>query len=1702
MAKDYFYYFNKVMNQQKKTNEEKRVTQHYKFVNQSDYSSKKKQYDTARKKMNLAPNDNVTGDEFKRMMGNPKTGDTGEFARWNAYNEKRKAEINNQRKARMGPPTPKKLDVNNQWADRRKSDAKMKSNARSLGTKVDDWLVNKGKEIVKKGKQMYKTAEKKDIKPVIWGAKAVKGAMWLGDKADQYVAGPGKNLLNSKKPKGTTGKDTLQAHSLSQYAHDVADQFKSIPRLFQRKNYEGLSDTVKKSVTDAWSGKKRSSMKEFMDKNNIKTGSKVVNKALELAMETSVDPTNALELHAGLKLGKKAVSKTKVGKAIDNLRNEESKANAVGNATKVAETVAKASTKALPKSVQSQVNEVIDSVKQTTKANAEKVKQATPTARQDAVEEILKAMGKDRGKVPEKNAIDSAKFDEFDNYLNQAKSDLHNREMVQGYKESVADKPKSIDEMVNEIKANRDPKSVEHYQERYKALKDYVDEKYKGQNVNDDIINEAWSHIANRDEDFNVNELVDRAFPKGSANAKANVTEEMAQQYRKNQAEFGQDDAPLNRAKQMPRSAEGTARNELYKIQRRMAENQIQDRLGRQWASRLGVKQPVAERVPTETVAPTKREYTPQEIQMAQRLGMQLPNQQEQVKETVTKLTGKGKRGGKSREGGAIKQTADGRIDLNQYINPKANLDHKAVRDRIMKDYGLTDQEASKVYFEMMDESRAPKKKADNPVMKIESGAPTLERTDEGRATPTQASPTLAQANDQVNDIVRENAGPVPLPDNYNAMDKIESELVDPKEEKPSLKEKTMQTFKELHRLLIDKTGALKDIDKTTGEDVKIGARGVLPNKHLETGTAGRIKQQFKKGFYDFSGKKTGDSFTSVFNGVKDVKKLMGYMSAKRIQDYDNRLGNLITDEKGNPVLDAMGNPQYEKAPLTAINSDGHSQTDISNLAIEQYEKHHPQVVEESKKVEQLMDNQIGILRDGGFFNDEMLAEMKADNPNYLPFQRDRSDVEQSFLQQGRVSGSSGEPIKARTGSTRKIISPEQTLMKRQIAYNVMADRNRTNQAMLDAAISNPNNGYVKLVGEDENYLYRGKQKIDGEEVEQDMLSHVDDLAQGSDKELADGVDGMFTSKKGGPNIIYAYKDGNRYHLKITNEAIAVAHAANNQTIDMITKALSLPTDMLRWGVTMSPDFAVRNWGRDQFTTMLTSPVGYRPVVDSLVGASHIIRNKLYEKGLPLGKESALLHAWESNGGSMDVLKQMSDLDLPKEYEELMKKPGVRQVFKDIMEQPSLLLKAKESAKVGGKLVKAGFTPLAKASEFSELSTRIGHMNRAMKYSDKLAKKNMKLVEQGKMSLEDAQDQILNERDATYIAKSVMDFSRSGEFSQKFNRTASFFNPWIQGLDTLGQAMKKRPVKTAASVALGLTLPSLILHMNNSGEDWYEEIPRQDRDMNWYIKPKGVEHPIKIAKPFEPGVLFASLPERMYDRMINGDKGAYDGYLHSMIESLTPSIQSQLLKPWIEAIYNYNSFTGRPIESMGDEYKDVPDRKNVFSSQVAIQTSKALSNIYDKQPLSPKKIDHLIRGYGGTLTDFLNKQVVDRSLRAVNPNIPERPSAGIEDMPFVSSFIQKNAEGNNQSTNDFYDLVDKLSKAKKKVPEGGIYKEDNQRLAANRTMRQIQDLQTQKTQIQEDLKMGGAKKGEEIKKLNKQITKLAREGLATYKNSK
>ena len=209
---------------------------------------------------------------------------------------------------------------------------------------------------------------------------------------------------------------------------------------------------------------------------------------------------------------------------------------------------------------------------------------------------------------------------------------------------------------------------------------------------------------------------------------------------------------------------------------------------------------------------------------------------------------------------------------------------------------------------------------------------------------------------------------------------------------------------------------------------------------------------------------------------------------------------------------------------------------------------------------------------------------------------------------------------------------------------------------------------------------------------------------------------------------------------------------------------------------------------------------------------------------------------------------------------------------------------------------------------------------------------------------------------------------------------------------------------------------------------------QETRDNYWLIPSLG----IKIAIPFEVGVIFKVLPERLFQSLAGNDtaKDTMDSLKRQLESTLMFSIIPQAVAPYIEVTRNFSSFTQRPIigqglENVAPRFQVAPGTSSfaqVVANTLQIETtadSSAFTKGLSKSlEISPVKLDHLIKGYTGTLGQYA-VEVFD-AIYNLNADVP-KPSKRFEQLPVIKRLaLDPNARGNVTAYYDLKNAVDEV----------------------------------------------------------------------------
>lgn len=280
---------------------------------------------------------------------------------------------------------------------------------------------------------------------------------------------------------------------------------------------------------------------------------------------------------------------------------------------------------------------------------------------------------------------------------------------------------------------------------------------------------------------------------------------------------------------------------------------------------------------------------------------------------------------------------------------------------------------------------------------------------------------------------------------------------------------------------------------------------------------------------------------------------------------------------------------------------------------------------------------------------------------------------------------------------------------------------------------------------------------------------------------------------------------------------------------------------------------------------------------------------------------------------------------------------------------------------------------------------------------------------------------------AAYEFKDLMDFSMHGDWQvvQFLVQTVPFLGARLQGLQRLGRGAAEKPAAFLAKGSL-IMFASLALFLRYMDDERYKEL--EDWDKNTYYHFWIGQKHFRIPKPFEVGAVFSTIPERMTEYLFSDLPDAEKRLLKqlrwvfaetfnfgSVQMAGVPVPAPQTVAPILEQWANVDSFTQRPIVSQHLQRLRLEAQYDPWTSA----TARELGAIFG---ISPKRVEHLVNGYLGTLGSYAlgASDVVVRRLK----DYPKPPATRLEDMPIIRSFYRGEGPPRHiRQTTEFYELM-------------------------------------------------------------------------------
>ncbi len=632
-------------------------------------------------------------------------------------------------------------------------------------------------------------------------------------------------------------------------------------------------------------------------------------------------------------------------------------------------------------------------------------------------------------------------------------------------------------------------------------------------------------------------------------------------------------------------------------------------------------------------------------------------------------------------------------------------------------------------------------------------------------------------------------------------------------------------------------------------------------------------------------------------------------------------------------------------------------------------------------------------LADSGAINKEEHQLMDRMNQEYIPFSRIMDD--DPFAMH---SGKTAQPRKM-IGSERLIRDPFQVAQENAAAMVRMAEKQRIYQSLADLQVNAPEDAPQMLQKKPETM--RPIELSSGELKK--ILS-----ANGIDpSELSEESFKIFRPNRAGlqENEFSVKRNGKQEVWQVLPEYADALKAIDYRPgqANMLQKILMFPKKSLQTLTALSPDFILRNPFRDQFTSATQSKYGQTPFFEMTEALGHLMKkDDVFQEFLRSGGMS----------GGLDDINPYINGDLFKLEQETGFMSKTRNVINPVQ-------------------------ALEAVSHMAEQIPRIMEFKRAG-------------------GVGGTYDQRVQ---AAFDARNVtVDFSRSGAAMRVLSQYVPFMNAGLQGTDTFMRVFTENPKKFAALAGAAITIPSILTWWNGHNDSRYKDAPGWMKNLFWVIptnkwetaaneadfnsRPPDLRRTgqdgslqvnngvvLRLPKPFEVGVLFGSLPERILERYADHDPHAFEKMSDTITSAAIPNFAPPALMGPFEQFSNHSFFRDTDIVSPHAEQMLPQDRYSEYTSETAKQMAKVIghmpsfiSNFGSKAtPLqAPAVIQNYIDLWGGTGGKYL-VQIADGVLHAAGVG-NTTPKAAWEwaDAPFARAFVMKSPNPKSAPLSEFY----------------------------------------------------------------------------------
>ena len=340
-----------------------------------------------------------------------------------------------------------------------------------------------------------------------------------------------------------------------------------------------------------------------------------------------------------------------------------------------------------------------------------------------------------------------------------------------------------------------------------------------------------------------------------------------------------------------------------------------------------------------------------------------------------------------------------------------------------------------------------------------------------------------------------------------------------------------------------------------------------------------------------------------------------------------------------------------------------------------------------------------------------------------------------------------------------------------------------------------------------------------------------------------------------------------------------------------------------------------------------------------------------------------------------------------------------------------------------------------------------------------------------------------------------------------FNKLVLFANAQVQDLAKWGvvgrdlakggearEQAKRKIFRTIVWGAVAQMAQTAFLTLCSSGDDdWlekYRKRPAWEKETYWFLGGIG-DTGFRIPKGQD---LMTRLMSACVDEWFSNDPVSAKRII-KVLGDAVPSIIPTLIQPYMEARDNYAPFRDAPIVPTGELTRVEWEQYGMETSGFAKWLGSKIGNTFINEyfiSASPRKIDHVIKGYFGTLGSTVSR-------------LPDMFTRGwsLNDAPIISRFAF-DASRNSKVVKEYYEELNKQAKLARAYESSRRYdkqakKPDGYNPKAHARLESIatalRKLSKKELEIFKNPKIDLDKKNEQLRKIEKQREKLCEKAL-------